>query len=82
MSKMVSNSKNGKGRLFAFRTWSPYIERVTQTAEYAKLTPNQLARVATMFFVDSGVLELRDSMRRIEDELIRLRRDFNDAIEK
>lgn len=80
-------------KLFAFRSASPFAERLIGYADEARLKPNQLVRIAAMFFVNSGVLGLRDSVERIEsrlsqaadelsqmrDDLVRLRKDIANA---
>lgn len=64
-----------------FRLFPPYTARIAEQARVAKLNPNQFARVATMAVADGGLLDLSNRLQRIEDELIRLRRDFNDAVD-
>ena len=64
-----------------FRLWPPYTERVMEMAEAAKLKPNQFARLATISIADGGLLNVAQRMERIEDELIRLRKDFNAAVD-
>jgi hypothetical protein len=49
-------------------------------AEAARLKPNQFARLATISVADGGLLNVAARMERIEDELIRLRKDFNAAV--
>ena len=63
-----------------FRLFPPYTARIAEQARVAKLTPNQFARIATMAIADGGLLDLSNRLQRIESELIRLRRDFNDAV--
>jgi len=64
-----------------FRLWPPYTARVAEQAHAARLKPNQFARLATMSIADGGLLNLSDRLSRIEDELIRLRKDFNSAVD-
>lgn len=63
-----------------FRLFPPYTERIVEQASLARVNPNQLARIATMAAADGGLLNMSERLQRIEDELIRLRRDFNQAI--
>ncbi len=63
-----------------FRLWPPYTELVAERAKSANLKPNQFARLATMALADAELLGLGQQLRRIEEELIRLRKDFNDAL--
>lgn len=63
-----------------FRLWPPYTERIQKMADAAKLKPNQFARLATISVADGGLLNVAARMERIEDELIRLRKDFNSAV--
>ena len=63
-----------------FRLWSPYSDKVLQRANAAGLSPNQYGRLATMAMADAGLLQLADKLGRLENEMIRLRRDFNDAV--
>lgn len=63
-----------------FRLFPPYTERIVEQASLARVNPNQLARIATMAAADGGLLNMNERLQRIEDELIRLRRDFNQAI--
>lgn len=64
----------------SFRLWPPYTEKVYRSAQAVGISPNQFGRVATMTVADQGLLELPERLARIEDELIRLRKDFNDAV--
>ena len=64
-----------------FRLWPPYTAWVSEQARLARLKPNQFARVATMAAADGGLLDLSGRLGRIEDELLRLRKDFNDAVD-
>lgn len=64
-----------------FRLWPPYTEKIQEMADAAKLKPNQFARLATISVADGGLLNVAARMERIEDELIRLRKDFNSAVE-
>ena len=63
-----------------FRVWPPYTGRIAEHAARARLKPNQFARIATMAVTDGGLLDLSGRMSRIEEELIRFRRDFNEAV--
>ena len=63
-----------------FRLAPQYAEKVYRMAEEADITPNQLGRIATMAVVNNGFLELSEKMARMEDQLIRLRQDFNDVV--
>lgn len=62
-----------------FRLWSPYTEKIQEMAEAARLKPNQFARLATISVADGGLLNIASRMKRIEEELIELRKDFKDA---
>ena len=64
-----------------FRLWPPYTAWVSEQARLARLKPNQFARMATMAAADGGLLDLSGRLTRIEDELLRLRKDFNSAVE-
>jgi multidrug resistance efflux pump len=63
-----------------FRLWPPYTEKVFRSAQAVGISPNQFGRVATMTVADQGLLELPERLARIENELIRLRKDFNEAV--
>ena len=63
-----------------FRLWSPYSDKVLQRANAVGLSPNQYGRLATMAMADAGLLQIADKLGRLENEMIRLRRDFNDAV--
>ena len=65
-----------------FRLFAPYDSLVAKQAQAARMKPNQFARIATMCVADGQLLNLSERMGRIEDELIRLRRDFNDAVDR
>lgn len=71
--------KQSKGKVVAFRLWPPYSMLVEEQAKAAKLKEGEFARLATMFVADSGLLDLSERMKRLEEHLIRLRKDFNDA---
>jgi hypothetical protein len=63
-----------------FRLWTPYSEKVLEKAVTLGMSPNQFGRLATIAMADHGFLEVRERMARMEEELIRLRRDFNNAV--
>lgn len=64
----------------SFRLAPQYAARVARTASAAGVTPNQFGRIATMAVANNGFLDLGEKLNRLEDQLIRLRRDFNEAI--
>lgn len=80
---MARNRQQPEGvAKITFRVFQPYGERVAACARDARLSPNQLARIATMSLVDSGLLNLNEKIGSIEQELKRLRREiFPDARE-
>lgn len=65
-----------------FRLFPPYTEIVTEAARHVRLSPNEFGRVATMAAADSGLLGVHERLGKIEDELKRLRKDFNNATEE
>lgn len=67
---------------FTFRIWPPYTTKILEQARAARLTHNQFARMATMAAADSGLLELKSHLKRIETELQQLREDFNRAVQR
>lgn len=80
--EMTGGNKQSKEvSKITFRLFPPYTEKVAMQATSAKVNPNQFARIATMAVADGGLLDLSQRMQRIEDELIRLRRDFNQAVD-
>ena len=89
MTKTANVTGKGMGRpkndsevrQLSFRLWEPYSNRVLEQSKAAGIKPTQFARLATMAMVDSGLLAVSERLRRIEDELIRLRKDFNEAVE-
>ena len=78
--QQVSESSSEVDKI-TFRLWPPYTEKVAEQARAARLKPNQFARLATMSIADSGMLSLSNRLGRIEEELIRLRKDFNSAVD-
>ncbi len=72
--------QNDGATKITFRLFPPYTQRVAEQAEAAKLKVNQYARIATMALADGGLLNLSERMQRIEDELIHLRLDFEQAV--
>lgn len=64
----------------SFRLTPEYARLVFQVAEASGLTPNQVGRMATMFMVRNRFHEFPERFGRMEDALIRLTRDFNDAV--
>ena len=79
MSVRKANARPQADKL-TFRLWSPYNERVLFKAKSAGLTPNQFGRLATMAMADNELLQVSERMARLENEMIRLRKDFNDAV--
>jgi len=63
-----------------FRLTAEYAELVYKLAESAGLTPNQVGRMTTMFMVRNRFDEFPEKFGRVENALIRLTRDFNDAV--
>ena len=76
---MESKQKKKQAKQLSFRLWEPYSEWVVDHAKAAGIKPTQLARLATMAMVDTGMLMYSQRLERIENELIRLRKDLNDA---
>lgn len=72
-------SKQSANKL-SFRLSPEYAEVVEKLAAEAGVNPNTFGRVATMAMAVSRFHDLVGKMGRIEDELIRLRKDFNDAV--
>ena len=81
MAPRKTNARPQADKL-TFRLWSPYSDKVLRKAKSAGLSPNQFGRLATMAMADSELLQLSERMGRIENEMIRLRKDFNDAVHK
>lgn len=54
--------------------------RIAEQCRLAGLRPAQYVRVAAFGFTEHRHLDLIAKLGRVEDELIRLRRDFNDAV--
>jgi len=81
MSKKLKSEKRDVDKV-TFRLFAPYDSLVAKQAQAARMKPNQFARIATMCVADGQLLNLSERMGRIEDELIRLRRDFNDAVDR
>ena len=80
MGKEQRKPSNAEVTQLSFRLWPPYSQMVVRQAAAAGMRPTQFARLATMAMVDSGLLSLAKRLGRVEDELIRLRKDFNDSL--
>ena len=80
MTRRRDRTLEERAAKISFRLPSPYPRKLARTSDAMGLSPNQLSKTATMAFAD-GLLEFNERMKRIEDELQRLRRDFNDAVE-
>ena len=63
----------------SFRLFPPYTERVATIARTSQLSPNQLARIATMSMADNGLLNLSERMCGVERELRKLRLQMSDS---
>lgn len=72
------NSKEQAEKL-TFRLAPAYAEKVYEAATAAGVSPNQFGRIATMAIAQNGFLGLSRRLAFVEEELIRLRKDFNDA---
>jgi len=64
-----------------FRLFAPYGRKLLDVARAAGVGHNHFARIATMAAVDHDLFGNHEKLRRIEDELLRLRMEFNDALE-
>lgn len=72
----MSGDTNEKARQIAFRLAPNYAAKVAEAARAAGISPNQFSRVATMAYTNNSFLDLSARMARIEDELVRIRRDM------
>lgn len=63
-----------------FRLSPRYAEKLLEQASAANVTPNQFARIATMLVSQNGLLSLVERFESVENKLIRLQNDFNDAV--
>ncbi len=72
-------SEMQKAEKLTFRIAPRFAERVLEASKSAGVSPNQFGRIATMAAAQTGFLSLSNRLGRVEEELIRLRRDFNDA---
>lgn len=63
-----------------FRLAPAYAKKVYEAATAAGISPNQFGRVATMAIAENGFLNMSRRLAIVEEELIRLRRDFNDVV--
>lgn len=81
MSRAANKGKESVAKL-TFRVFAPYDELIAERAREANLKPSQFARLATMALADANLLQLTERLTRIESELIRLRKDFNDAVKE
>ena len=64
-----------------FRLFAPYGRRLLQIADAAGIGHNHFARVATMAAIDQDLFGNHEKLRRIEEEILRLRREFTEALE-
>ena len=73
-------SRREQAEKLTFRLTPRYAEKVFESATAAGVSPNQFGRLATMAIAQHGFLGLSDRLARMEEQLIRLRKDFNDAV--
>lgn len=73
-------SRREQAEKLTFRLTPVYAEKVFESSSAAGLSPNQFGRMATMAIAQHGFLGLSDRLARMEEQLIRLRKDFNDAV--
>lgn len=71
-----------KGKVVSFRLWHPYSYKLTEQASAARMRESEYARLATMLVSDMGLFEMNDRMKRVEDQLIRLRKDLAGDVEE
>jgi len=79
MKSRSRRTRQEQAEKLTFRLAPRYAEKVLQASVAAGISPNQFGRIATMAVAQNGFLSLSDRLGSIEEELIRLRRDFNDA---
>jgi uncharacterized protein (DUF1778 family) len=77
----AKKSEMERAEKLTFRLAPRYAEKVMEAAKSAGVSPNQFGRIATMAVAQNGFLSLSERLVSIEEELIRLRRDFNEATE-
>ncbi len=56
-------------------------EKMAAQCEASGIKPSQYLRLAGMAFTDFRFLDLIGRMQRVEDEILRLRDDFNEAVQ-
>lgn len=57
-----------------------YARKLAEQCARNGMKPAQLVRFAAMVLIDFSALDLVSKVQRVEDEMIRFRRDFNDAV--
>lgn len=63
-----------------FRLKAPYQRLVAERAKAVGMSPHQFGKFATMVVADHEMLELKRDLQLIRDELIRIRKDLNEAL--
>ncbi|WP_425399071.1 hypothetical protein [Aeoliella sp.] len=57
-----------------------YARRLAKHCEGTGMKPAQLVRFAAMVFLDFGTLDLVTKIQKVEDHLVLLRKDFQEAV--
>jgi len=77
---MKKKTTRQQAEKLSYRLSEEYAELVGAMAEESGLTPNQIGRMATMFMVRNRFHEFPEKFGRVENALIRLTKDFNEAV--
>jgi hypothetical protein len=64
-----------------FRLFAPYGRKLLEIAQAAGVGHNHFARIATMAAVDQELFGNHEKLKRIEEALLRLQMEFNEALE-
>ena len=57
-----------------------YARRLARQCEGTGMKPAQLVRFAAMVFLDFGTLDLVTKIQKVEDQIVLLRSDFQEAV--
>lgn len=77
---MSQKSDEEKAQTIAFRLAADYAKIVARAARAAGVKPNQYARIVTIAVAQNRLLDLSARTARIEDGVIRIRKELGELI--
>lgn len=64
-----SIEREPKGEVISFRVWPPYLDIIKEKASARRASKNEFSRHATLQAVDSGILDIPETLKLLRDDV-------------